>query len=76
MTKTSVCSRGTGAHSPPRNASDERRLAARSRSAQRTVAPLLVTAFLINGAWGIGTALIVRLLSRPAALRQPARQTS
>lgn len=26
--------------------------------------PLLITAFLINGAWGIGTALFLRLFSR------------
>jgi len=26
--------------------------------------PLLVTAFLINGAWGVGTALFLRLFSR------------
>lgn len=26
--------------------------------------PLLITAFLINGAWGLGTALLVRLFSR------------
>ncbi|HVN70446.1 MAG TPA: hypothetical protein VMU10_00370 [Desulfomonilia bacterium] len=26
-------------------------------------APLLVTAFLINGAWGVGTGLIIRMLS-------------
>lgn len=26
--------------------------------------PLLITAFLINGAWGVGTALLVRLFSR------------
>jgi hypothetical protein len=29
--------------------------------------PLLVTAFLINGAWGLGTGLILKLLSRRAA---------
>lgn len=27
-------------------------------------APLLVTAFLINGAWGVGTGIIIRLLCR------------
>jgi len=25
--------------------------------------PLLITAFLINGAWGVGTGLLVRLFS-------------
>jgi hypothetical protein len=29
-------------------------------------APLLITAFLINGAWGVGTGLILKLLSRRA----------
>ncbi|MBI5557182.1 MAG: hypothetical protein HY885_06045 [Deltaproteobacteria bacterium] len=32
--------------------------------------PLLVTAFLINGAWGVGTGLILKLLSRRAANHQ------
>ena len=32
--------------------------------------PLLITAFLINGAWGVGTGLILRLLpDRPASRR-------
>ena len=26
--------------------------------------PLLITAFIVNGAWGIGTGLILRILSR------------
>ncbi|MEW6518363.1 MAG: hypothetical protein AB1461_03015 [Thermodesulfobacteriota bacterium] len=38
--------------------------------------PLLITAFLINGAWGLGTALLVKLFSRRLGqARTPGKQS-